>query len=115
AAPSVTPTRTAGSAASRRRRPAAHRPAAPMPAGRRSGPSAWLCELRVETLRVDPQLANQAPQLVPVGRAGEAQTVERGVGDVLRRHLEMRAQRLARVAAPEAVRAQDRVRPIDPP
>ena len=27
----------------------------------------------------------------------------------------MRAQRLARVAAPEAVRAQDRVRPIDPP
>ncbi len=49
-----------------------------------------------------------------LGRAGHAQAVERGVGDLLGAHLEVDAQRLARVAAAEAIGAQRGEGPVDP-
>ena len=61
---------------------------------------------RVRSLRIDPQLADGPDQLLATGRAGQAQAVERGVGDLLRAHLEVDAQRLARVAAAEAIGPQ---------
>ena len=70
------------------------------------GPGPALQGERVELLGVDPEGLDRRGGLGGLDRAAARQLGHRGRGDVRRIDLEHRAQVLARVAAPEAVRAE---------
>src|SRR6185295_3411317 len=65
-----------------------------------------LAHQRIELLRIDSQLADRSPRERMVDAAAPGELVQGGDGDALGVHLEEAAQRLAGVAAAEAVGAQ---------
>src|SRR4026209_1741163 len=69
---------------------------------------------RIDAVGVDPQLTDRLDQLAPIGATGQAQPVERRVGDLLGAHLEVHPERLAGVAAAEAIGPEHGEGPVDP-